>query len=325
MDLLRALTVFVHVNEDGSFAAAARRLDLAPAVVTRLVAELETHLGARLLNRTTRRLSLTDAGRAYLEDARNILLSVEKANEQARQSTGAARGHLRVLVGAAVAVHQLAEHLPRFHRDYPDVTLELHSPAVVDTMDEHYDVSILATRRKLDGGFIARQLTQVPVIMCAAPAYLKRAPKLDHPRDLPNHDALLPPSWTLPEGIALRRSSGNVDEPGEETFDLQPRKMPLLSATHPEINLAAARAGMGITGQPYYLVKDDLETGVLVRVLPEWRLPCLPIIMAMPSREYVPARTRAFINFLEEIFGQRSVIGAAPARYTTTQAAVSAA
>ncbi|MDY0744558.1 LysR family transcriptional regulator [Paucibacter sp. R3-3] len=306
MDLLRALTVFVQVIDEGSFAAASRSLDLAPAVVTRLVAELEQHLGARLINRTTRSLALTEVGKEYLERARQILFEVEEANELVSLSSAKPRGHLRVVVGAAVAVHQLAERLPEFHALYPEVTLELHSPAIVDTLDEHFDISIISTRKKLDGDFIARPLAQVPVILCASPTYLERNGRPTHPSELPKYAALLPPASTMPDGIVFRRSSSTEDSPDDELFELQPRQRPLLSATHPEINLAAARAHMGITGQPYFLIREDLKRGVLEHVLPEWRLPCLPVWAAMQTRKYVPARTRVFLEFLERIFGEKA-------------------
>ncbi len=307
MDLLRALNVFVHVNDEGSFAGAARRLDLAPAVVTRLVAELEEHLGVRLLNRTTRSLALTDVGAEYLARARKILEDVEDASALASSASLNPRGHLNVLVGAAVAAHQLAKHLPKFHEKYPDVTLTLHTEGVVETVDENFDLTIITTRNKLDGDFIARQLAQVEVVMCASPDYLARRGAPTHPSELMGHDALLPPRPSLSK-IMLRRTSTNEDLPGDEVYEVVRHGRPLLSTSHAEINLAAARAGMGITGAPAFLVKEDLEAGRLLRVLPEWRLPCLTIWAAMPTREHLPARTRAFLDFLIETFTTRAGI-----------------
>ena len=309
MDLFRALKVFVHVIDDGSFAAAARELDLAPAVVTRLVADLEEHLDARLINRTTRRLSLTDVGVAYLERARQILAEVDEAGALANSSSANPRGPLRVLVGAAIAVHQLAKSLPEFHRRYPQVTLELHSPAMVDTMDDSFDISIIATRRELQGDFVARRLAQVEMIMCAAPSYLDARGRPSHPSELTGHDAILPPASALPDGIVLRRTNIRDDRPDDETFELMRNRKPLLSASHSDINLAAAKAGLGLTGLPSFLIKDELRNRELERVLPEWRLPCLTIWAAMPTRKYVPARTRAFLDFLVEIFGDKGLAG----------------
>ena len=193
MDQLRAMRVFARVIDEGSFAKAARALDLAPAVVTRLIAELEEHLGARLINRTTRRLALTDTGEAYLERARQILIEVEEAEALASTSTTDPRGHLRVLLPPAFAVHQIAKHLPRFRAAFPRVSLEFSVPGPVETVDENFDITILMLGRKpLDGDFNAWRLARSEVILCAAPEYLDRRGRPLHPRELANHDAIIP-------------------------------------------------------------------------------------------------------------------------------------
>lgn len=303
MDQLRALKVFTHVIDDGSFAAAARSLDLAPAVVTRLVAELEEHLGTRLINRTTRRLALTDIGEAYLERARRILAEVEEAEALATSATNEARGHLRVLLPPAVAVHQLSKHLPAFHRKHPLVTLELHSPGPVETVDESYDITIITTRHALEGDFVARRLARSEVILCASPEYLNQRGRPQHPQDLRQHDALLPPSSSMQRGIEFHRGVVGDDEPGGETFVLMPTHRPLLSTSHVDTNYAGVLHGLGIAGLPSFLIEDALMEHALERILPEWRLYSVTIWAAMPTRKYVPARTRVFLDFLLEIFG----------------------
>ena len=160
MDQLRAMRVFARVVDDGSFAQAARSLDMAPPVVTRLLAELEQHLGARLLNRTTRRLSLTEVGEQYLDKVRSILAGVDEAAELAADATRLPRGHLRLLCPPAIAVHQLSKHLPRFQAQFPQVTLEITSPGPVETVDEGYDLTIFTSREAPDGRFIARRLAR---------------------------------------------------------------------------------------------------------------------------------------------------------------------
>ena len=174
MDLLRAMKVFVRVIDEGGFAKAARALDMAPPVVTRVVAELETHLGARLLNRTTRRISLTDVGENYLEHVRRILVDIEESEALASEATREPRGTVRVLTPPAVSVHQLAKHLPRFRERHPQVVLEITSTGPVETVDEDYDVSIVASRKAPDGEFIARRLARSEVVLCAAPEFLER-------------------------------------------------------------------------------------------------------------------------------------------------------
>jgi len=144
MDRLHSMRVFSRVIDSGSFAAAAREMNLSPAVVTRLVADLEEHLGARLINRTTRRLALTDIGEAYLERTRLILTEVEEAEALASTASTEPRGHLRILAPPAFAVHQLAKHLPRFHAMYPKITMELSTPSPVETVDENFDTRLLS-------------------------------------------------------------------------------------------------------------------------------------------------------------------------------------
>jgi DNA-binding transcriptional LysR family regulator len=298
MDQLRAIKVFVRVIDEGSFAAAARALDLAPAVVTRLVAELEEHLGTRLLNRTTRRLSLTEIGEAYLERARRIMADVDEAAALAASATQEVRGLLRILCPPAIAVHQLAKHLPKFHREYPLVTLEITSPGPVDTVDDSYDLTILLARDTLDGDFIARRLARSEFIMCAAPDYLDQRGRPQHPHDLKQHDALLPPTPTLMRGLTLQRGDGME----EITLPIVPSRA-ALSTTHMDTNYAAALHGLGVAGLPSFMVEDALLEQALERVMPQWRLFSTTLWAGMPTRKYVPARTRAFLDFLLEIFG----------------------
>lgn len=301
MDQLRAIKVFVRVIDEGSFAAAARALDLAPAVVTRLVAELEEHLGTRLLNRTTRRLALTEIGEAYLERARRILADVDEAAALAASATQEVRGLLRVLCPPAIAVHQLAKHLPRFHRDYPAVTLEITSPGPVDTVDDSYDLTIFLTREAPDGEFIARRLARSEFILCASPDYLDQRGRPQHPHELKQHDALVPPTPTMMRGLTLQR--GDPSKGGEEiTLPMSPHRA-ALATTHMDTNYAAALHGLGIAGLPSFVVEDALLEQALERVMPHWSLFGTTLWAGMPTRKYVPARTRAFLDFLLEIFG----------------------
>lgn len=298
MDQLRAIKVFVRVIDEGSFAGAARALDLAPAVVTRLIAELEDHLGTRLLNRTTRRLALTEIGEAYLERARRILADVDEAAALAASATQEVRGLLRILCPPAIAVHQLAKHLPKFHRDYPLVTLEITSPGPVETVDDSYDLTIFLAREALDGDFIARRLARSEFIMCASPDYLDQRGRPQHPHDLKQHDALLPPTAALSRGLTLQRGDGSE----EITLPIVPSRA-ALSTTHMDTNYAAALHGLGVAGLPSFMVEDALLEQALERVMPQWRLFGTTLWAGMPTRKYVPARTRAFLDFLLEIFG----------------------
>ena len=298
MDRLHSMRVFARVVDEGSFASASRELNLSPAVVTRLVADLEDHLGARLMNRTTRHLSLTDTGEAYLERVRRVLTEVDEAEALATASSSEPRGHLRVLCPPAFAVHQLAKHLKVFRERFPLVYLELSVPGPIDTVDENFDVTILTEgARPLDGSFIARRLARTEVITCASPEYLDQRGRPQHPRELAHHEAMVP-NFLRDLTFRTRSTVGGQ----EETFTID-RPRTGLSTTHTDTLYAAALAGMGITGLPSFVAEDALLENALERVLPRWHLMSAMLYAGMPTRKHVPARTRAFVDFLVETFG----------------------
>ncbi len=302
MDQLRAMKVFAKVVDEGAFARAARALDMAPPVVTRMVAELEAHLGARLLNRNTRSLALTETGEQYLDKVRQILLEVEESEALASESTKVPRGHVRVLCPPAIAVHQLAKHLPRFQAAYPQVTLELVSPGPVDSVSDGHDITIFASRDAPDGDFIAKRLARAEVVVCASPEYLDRRGRPNHPSELVKHEAIIPPLGSLLRGLSFV-SGGVPGEPGFETFTLPATRHPALATTHIDTMYAAALAGLGIAGLPSYVIEDALLEHALERVLPHWRMFHVTLWAGMPSRRHLPARTRVVLDFLLEIFG----------------------
>jgi DNA-binding transcriptional LysR family regulator len=300
MDRLHSMRVFARVIEAGSFAAAARQLNLSPAVVTRLLADLEEHLGARLINRTTRRLALTDIGEAYLERVRQIVAEVDEAEALASASTTEPRGHLRVLSPPAFAVHQIAKHLPAFRARYPKVSLELVVPGPVETVDESFDVSIISVVRKpLDGDFVARRLATSEVVLCASPEYLDARGRPNHPDDLRGHDAMVP---GFTREVTFRRGAFGTGGAEPETVTLT-MLQPALSTVHIDTMYASALAGLGVAGLPSFVVEDALMEHALERVLPQWHLFAATLYAGMPTRKYVPARTRVFLDFLVETFG----------------------
>ena len=299
MDQLRAMRVFSRVIDAGGFAKAAVALDIAPAVATRLVAELEEHLGARLINRTTRRLALTDVGEDYLERVRNILSEVDDAEAVAGIATAEARGRLCVLVPPGFAVHQLAKHLPRFRALHPKVSLELTVSASVETPDENHDVTIIVQRaRPIEGAFIARRIATAEVVLCATPEYLDQNGRPLHPRDLANHDTLMPIPASEQRELSFKPAWGDGDP---EVVEL--KKLPPLMTMHSDTLYAAALAGMGIAGLPSFMAEDALMEQALERVLPQWHMQTVTLFAAMPTRKHVPMRTRAFVDFLVSTFG----------------------
>jgi DNA-binding transcriptional LysR family regulator len=233
---------------------------------------------------------------------RQILTEIDEAEAQASASTAEPRGHLRVLVPPAFAVHQLAKLLPRFRAQFPLVTIEFSSPGPVETMDENFDVTIISVARPLSGGdFVARLLARSEIITCASPEYLARRGRPQSPDELPHHEALMPP---FIRELTFQRGSFGTDEPTGESRTLVPGRA-TLATTHIDTMYAAALAGLGIAGLPSFVVEDALLEHALERVLPEWHMFSATLYAAMPTRKHVPARTRAFVDFLVHTFGGR--------------------
>lgn len=303
MDKLRALRVFERVVTEGSFAGAGRALDLAPPVITRTMAELERHLGARLLNRTTRRIALTDIGAAYLDKARRILAELDDADAMAGASSKQPRGTLRVLCPPAFAVHQLAQHLPRFRAQYPMLNLKITAAGAVEGAHHDHDVSIVSVgQQAFEGDFVARRLAISSFIICASPAYLKRRGHPQHPVDLLAHDGLLPAVTAVRRELTLTCTDPDAPAGASRTLSI-PAPAPALSSSQIELLLAAALAGMGIAGLPSFVAAQALREGRLVRVLPHWQGVTLTLYAAMPARKLLPVRTRSFVDFLIGTFG----------------------
>jgi DNA-binding transcriptional LysR family regulator len=305
MDQLRAMRVFVRAVDEGSLAGAGRALDLAPAGVTRILAELEAHLNARLLHRTTRRLALTEAGERYLLSARRLLAELDDADAEAGAAATDARGTLRVMAPPAFAVHQLAPLLPLLHQRHPQLRLEMSASGAVEAVDAHHDVSIVSLgAQPLQGDFIARPLAASTFVLCAAPVYLAHAGCPTEPEQLPGHAGLLPAVAAVRRELTLYRvkDASSAKRAGPDSVTL-PEPQPLLATAQLELLLAAALAGTGIAGLPSFLAAPALREGRLQRVLPAWCGGRLTLHAAMPTRRHLPARTRAFVDLLVERFG----------------------
>jgi DNA-binding transcriptional LysR family regulator len=303
MDQLRCLRVFSQVVSQGSFAGAARTLDLAPAVVTRCVAELEAHLGARLLNRTTRRLALTEVGETYLEGARDVLAQLDANDALAGAAVREPAGSLRVLCPPAFAVHQLAPVLPVFSARYPCIAVELSLPGPLDSADGAFDVSVLSLgSQALQGEFVARPLAWSTFILCASPAYLRRCGTPARPEDLSLHNGVAPAVAGQRKEITLHRCA-----PDATMTDPVMVSVPVGSASfathHIDMTLALALAGAGVAGLPSFAAEQAIRQGRLQQVLPEWRGTVLRLFAAVPARQHLPARTRCIVDFLIEQFG----------------------
>lgn len=303
MDQLRALRIYTQVVAQGSLAGAARAMNLAPSVVTRALADLERHLGARLVNRSSRRLALTPIGETYWQRAQQIVRDLDNADAQAGTASASPRGTLKVLCPPAFAAHQLALVLQRFHALHPHIQLEIDTPGPVEAASDRFDVSILSIgQQPLQGDFVVRTLARSAFVLCAAPEYLARRGCPQQPHELTGHQGLLPAVAAVRRELTLyRQPPGTPAGPGDVvTLPMEPF---VLSTRQLDLILASALAGLGLAGLPSFMVAPALREGRLQRVLPQWHGAALTLYAAMPTRRQVPARTRAFVDFLVASFG----------------------
>lgn len=288
------MRAFQQVVDDGGFAAAARTLDMSPAVMTRLITDLEQHLGARLLQRTTRKLSLTEAGQSYLQRVRHILNDVDQAEASTRQQTDELAGLLRIHTQPVMAVHIIAPLVAEFRRRYPKVVLDITVDAPLVPPVEDYDLTILGAGRLYDANVVARPVIVSEGLLCASPRYLRSAGTPRQPADLKNH-ALLRLSQA-----GIRQREWQLINPEEEDREVAVEVKPVLMANHSDTLLRATLDGTGISAQPLDLVANYLRDGQLRRVLAPWITGRFTLYAALPSRKYVPARARVFMEFLIE-------------------------
>jgi DNA-binding transcriptional LysR family regulator len=290
MDILAAMKVFVAVVDAGSFAAAAAKLDTSRAMASRHVANLEEHLNARLLNRTTRRISLTESGTAFYERSVQILADVEEAEQAAGHTAATARGVLKMSVPLSYAQHRLGGLLADYVQAHSQVRLDLSlSDRKVDLVEEGFDLAIRIGVLP-ESGLIARRLGSVRSVVCAAPAYLRRCGTPASVPELAVHACLV---YTLASGGDEWRLEGPQ---GAETVRVAG---PIRGDNGDMLRLAAINSA-GLILQPEFIVAEDLAAGRLVRVLPGHESRELGIHAVYPSRKHLSAKVRTFVDFLVE-------------------------
>ncbi|WP_374413384.1 LysR family transcriptional regulator [Hydrogenophaga sp.] len=295
MDRLSSMRVFVRVVDEGGFAAAARSLDMSPAVVTRLIADLEDHLGTRLLQRTTRRQSLTDAGEAYLERVRHILLDLDEAHALVSSHTHQLSGTLRVLAPPVLATHVIAPIVAGFLQRYPQIRLDLEVASHREPPIEEYDITLLGADEGFNADLVARKVISTEAFLVASPAYLARRGAPRTPEELLRHDCLRikPDAGPRPRLWHLFRAD---DAAQDVHLDVQP----VLWANHTDTLMRAALDGAGITGSTVELAAPHLASGALTRVLAPWITGRFTLYAALPSRKFLPKRTEVFLDHLTE-------------------------
>jgi DNA-binding transcriptional LysR family regulator len=293
MDRLLAMQVFSSVVEAGSFSRAAEQLHISNTAASRHIADLERHLGVQLLQRSTRRLSLTDAGANYYERCRQILAEVEDAEATAGNAEGQVRGSLRMSLPHSFGLQYVAPLIPEFCRRYPKLQLELNfSDRLTDLVEEGIDLALRITL-DLNTSLVARKLTEIRIVCCAAPEYLARVGTPTSPEELARHSCLT-------YSYADRGDTWRFDREGREYAVAVKGEF---RANNGEMIRLAGLAGQGVMLQPTFLVGDDLRAGRLQQVLPGYEVAnrCAYAVYLPGARR--SARVRAMVDFLLEAFG----------------------
>jgi DNA-binding transcriptional LysR family regulator len=295
LDRVTGMQVFARVAALGSLSAAARALGLSQTMTTKHVAAVEDRLGVKLLHRTTRRVTLTEAGRRYLDAAERILAEIEEAEAAASADRVEARGMLRVNVPVSFGIREIAPLLPEFARSHPPVTVDLGlNDRVVDLIEEGWDVAV-RIGQLADSTMVARKLASCRTALCAAPAYLAERGAPRRVSDLKDHNCL---GYTLSRTLGAERWSFGTD--GSVTVQVNGN----LRVNNGDAVVAAAVAGQGLIYQPTFLVNAEIRAGRLVSLELDHPVVEVPGIFALyPADRRPPAKVRAFIDFLAQRFG----------------------
>lgn len=297
MDMLLAIRVFAMVAERGSFVRASKRLGIATSVASRRVAELEQHLGVRLLNRTTRRLSLTESGDAFYERSVQLIAALTDAEQAAQASATTPRGTIRLTSAIHFGMSRLAPAIAAFLDRHPQVSFNVSlSDHMVDLVEEGFDLAVRVGEAD-NTNLIARKLTETRLIVCASPAYLAARGTPKTPEDLSNHNcfsyAYVPRGrmWSFRDKTGKTRVAGGSGN---------------LSANNASLLVEIAAHGAGVAVAPDFIVEAGLASGRLTPILQDFTATTSVIYAVYSSRRHLPAKVRAFVSFLVEYFAHEA-------------------
>jgi DNA-binding transcriptional LysR family regulator len=288
MDKYQEMRVFTAVVDAASFVGAGDALNMSKAAVSRHVSDLEQRLGVRLMQRTTRKLSLTSEGELFLARSREILASIEASEAELSTRSVTASGLLKISVPVSFGIRHLAPLWSEFLANHPQVTLDVQlADRVIDLMDEGFDLAVRIARLP-DSSLISRQLASTRLVLCAAPSYLKRRGTPAHPSELAQHDVM---GYSL---MAMGDQWQFTGPDGPVSAKVRPR----MWTNNGDSCVAASLAGAGIQLQPTFLIDQELASGQLVEIMPQFRSVELGIYAVYPSRKFVLPKMRALVEFL---------------------------
>jgi DNA-binding transcriptional LysR family regulator len=293
MDTLEGMRTFAAVVNEGSFSKAAERLERSPQLVSKYVAQLEARLGVRLLNRSTRKLSITEAGQAYLDRCQLIVAAVDDLEDAVSNMSEAVRGVLRINAPMTFGMHHLTPAIAAFQDTHPDLRVDLAlDDRVIDIVSEGFDLAIRIADLD-ESSLVARRLAPIRLTVCASPAYLERCGHPEKPQDLADHDCL---GYTY---SSARDHWRFESEDGVEEVQINGR----FRANNGDALRTAALAGHGLVLQPTFIVGDDLRAGRLVRVMPDYGVAPLSVYAVYAHRQFLSNKVRAFVDYLGGHFG----------------------
>ena len=294
MDRFASMKAFVRVVDSGSFTRAAERLGVTRAAVSKHVRQLEEHLGVRLLNRTTRQVALTETGATFYERATSILDDMAEAELAASRLNEEPRGVLRVAAPMSFGTLHLADAIGDFMTQWPDVSVQLSlNDRFVDLIEEGFDVGVRIGKLS-DSSLIARKIATMPIVLCAAPDYLRKRGAPETPDDLRKHDCLhygnleTGGSWKLEDRSGATRSVNITSR---------------ICVNNGDVLRKVALAGQGIALLPSFLILDDVQAGTLAQVLPAYTAPEASLYAIYPPNRYLAAKVRVFIDHLVAFAG----------------------
>jgi len=303
MDRFKEIEAFVTVVEAGSFVAAGDALHVSKAAVSRAVLELEKRLGARLLQRTTRRLSITEAGRAYYDRCKQIMAELDEADSAVGAVTGNAVGKLRINAPVSFGIRHLSPLWGRFMQRYPQVELEIElSDRIVDVVDEGFD-AVVRISRLVDSTLVHRKLATTQIMAVASPGYIEAHGLPRHPADLEGHATI---------GYEYSASGDVWRFENEAAGVVEITTRPKARANNGDTCRSMALDGVGIAMEPDFLVAHDLADGRLVQLFPQFTCREIGIYVVYPSRKHLSVKVRALVDFLAEAFETPPWLPSAP-------------
>lgn len=291
---IEEITAFVNVVEYGGFTNAAEKLGIAKSSLSRRMSELEQRLGVQLLNRTTRKISLTRSGQQFFERSRQILTELEEAEQLVSEGQVELKGRIKMAVPLSFAMQHMAPLIVEFKRQYPDIELSVDlNDREIDLVEEGFDLAIRIGFMQ-DSTLIARRLGVIKVVCCASPSYLELHGEPQHPDQLPQH-------------YGLYYSNSSAQRLWQ--FEVGGKSRPFLpinnlSANNGEFLASAAIEGLGVISSPTFIVYKSLRNGELVRILKSYPMPDTGIYAVFPPGRLIPVRVRALVDFLQGYFGE---------------------